>query len=224
LDKSEKVGSYFRELMDMRAVFIDRDGVICENRSDHVKSWDEFRFLPGATESLAALSRLGLPIIVITNQAIVNRGLVPASVVEDIHGRMMAEVEAYGGRIDRVMYCPHTPQEQCACRKPEPGMLLRAADEMGIDLSQSYMVGDAAADLMAAERAGCRPFLVLTGRGWQQLFSSLSSVNHFTLSRNLLAATSHIVRAELNFVEEREVWIPARTRSAQPTFSAAGRA
>jgi D-glycero-D-manno-heptose 1,7-bisphosphate phosphatase len=206
----------------MRAVFLDRDGVICENRSDHVKSWDEFRFLPGATESLAALSRLGLPIIVVTNQAAVGRGLVSASVVEDIHARMIAEVEAYGGRVDRVLYCPHTPQERCDCRKPEPGMLLRAADEMDIDLSHSYMVGDAAADLMAAERAGCRPFLVMTGRGLQQLFPSLSSVNQFTLSRNLLAATSHIVRAELDFTEEREVWIPARAASSQPSFSAVG--
>jgi HAD superfamily hydrolase (TIGR01662 family) len=87
----------------MRAIFLDRDGVICENRSDYVKSWDEFQFLPKAKDSLAALGRLGLPIIVVTNQSIINRGLVASGVVEDIHQRMMAEVKAYGGRIDRVL-------------------------------------------------------------------------------------------------------------------------
>ena len=113
----------------MRAIFLDRDGVICENRSDHVKSWDEFRFLPGAKHSLADLSRLDLPIIVVTNQAIVGRKMVPASVVDDIHRRMVAEVEAYGGRIDRVVYCPHRPEDRCSCRKPKAGMLLQVAGE-----------------------------------------------------------------------------------------------
>jgi D-glycero-D-manno-heptose 1,7-bisphosphate phosphatase len=189
----------------MRAIFLDRDGVICENRSDHVKSWEEFRFLPGARESLAALGRLGLPVIVITNQAIVGRGMVPAAVVDDIHRRMLAEVAAHGGRIDRVMYCPHRPDDACDCRKPEPGMLFQAAGEMGIDLAQSYLVGDAASDLVAGRRAGCRSFLVLTGRGWPQLLPSVRSVDRFTITRSLLVAAAHIVKAELGRLEEWEV-------------------
>ena len=93
----------------MRAIFLDRDGVICENRSDYVKSWREFEFLPGVKDSIAALSRLGLPIVVVTNQAAIGRGLVSAEAVEAIHERMVAEIAAYGGRIDRVIYCPHRP-------------------------------------------------------------------------------------------------------------------
>lgn len=189
----------------MRAIFLDRDGVICENRPDHVKSWREFRFIPGARTSLAALSHLDLPIIVVTNQAVINRGLTSASVVEEIHQRMVAEVAAYGGRIDRVIYCPHRPEEACQCRKPEPGMFQQVAEEMNIDLDDSYMVGDAMTDLMAAERIGCQSFLVLTGRGFQQLVPALHTVNgEFTITRNLMGATTHILKAELNVAHHEE--------------------
>jgi len=189
----------------MRAIFLDRDGVICENRTDHVKNWQEFRFLPGAKTSLAALSRLDLPIIVVTNQAVINRGLTSPSVVDDIHQRMIAEVVAYGGRIDRVIYCPHRPEENCKCRKPEPGMLQQVAQQMNINLTHSYMVGDALTDLMAAQRVGCQPFLVLTGRGFQQLVPALHTVNgKFTITRNLMGATTHILKAELNITHQEK--------------------
>ncbi len=198
--------------MGIRAIFLDRDGVICENRSDHVKSWSEFRFLPGAQNSLAALSRLGLPIIVVTNQAIIGRKMVPARVVNDIHRRMVAEVEASGGRIDRVVYCPHRPEERCNCRKPEPGMLLQVADEMDVDLSQSYLVGDAATDLIAGQSVGCRTFLVLTGRGMQQLLPAFRSVDCFTITLNLMGAASYIFQAELGTSYEVDVWSPIDIR------------
>jgi len=152
-----------------RAVFIDRDGVICRNRKDHVKSWEEFVFLPGVLNALVRLSRSDFLVIVITNQAIVNRGMVPVEVLEDIHRRMVRAVESVGGRIDRVLYCPHRPDENCGCRKPQPGLLLQAAREMGVDLSQSWLIGDALSDMVAARRAGCQRYMVLTGRGWQEL-------------------------------------------------------
>ncbi len=151
------------------AIFIDRDGVICRNRRDHVKSWEEFVFLSGALDALARLGRLDFRIVVITNQAIINRGIVPVDVVEDIHHRMVRAIESAGGRIDRVLYCPHRPDENCGCRKPQPGMLLQAAREMGIDLTQSWLIGDALSDMVAARRAGCQRCMVLTGRGWQEL-------------------------------------------------------
>jgi D-glycero-D-manno-heptose 1,7-bisphosphate phosphatase len=198
--------------MGRRAIFLDRDGVICENRSDHVKSWNEFRFLPGAQNSLAALGRLGLPIIVVTNQAIIGRKMVPASVVDDIHRRMVADVEASGGRIDRVVYCPHRPEDRCTCRKPEPGMLLQVADEMDIDLSQSYLIGDAATDLMAGQRVGCRTFMVLTGRGMQQLLPAFRSMDYFTITLNLMGAASYIFQAERGMSYEIDVWSPVDSR------------
>ena len=204
----------------MRAVFLDRDGVICENRSDHVKNWAEFQFLPGAKDSLAALSRLGLAVVVVTNQAVIGRGIVSVSMVDDIHRRMMAEVATFGGRIDRVVYCPHRPEENCGCRKPKAGMLLQVANEMGIDLSRSYMIGDAASDLLAGQCAGCRTFMVLTGRGLQQLVPAFHSVDgQFTITRNLMGATTHILKAELSVADDVEMPSQPYLTALQPARS-----
>lgn len=181
----------------MRAIFLDRDGVICENRPDHVKSWAEFRFLPGALHSLTQLARTGFATIVITNQAIINRGLVPASAVNDIHGRMLSDVRRVGGRIDRVMVCPHRADEVCDCRKPAPGLIRQAAAEMGIDLAHSYMIGDALTDVQAGQAAGCQTFMVMTGRGAGQLTLARSSgQNGFRVARDLQHAVDSILRLE----------------------------
>jgi len=177
------------------AIFLDRDGVICQNRSDHVKSWAEFRFLPGALEAVARLSRLTQPIVVVTNQAVINRGMVVRATVEDIHARMVRAIERAGGRVDRVMYCPHRPDEACDCRKPQPGLLHAAARDLGLDLSQSYLVGDAMTDMQAGRAAGCQCYLTLTGRGWKQLFRCLRDGERaFRVVSNLGAAADSIVR------------------------------
>ncbi len=180
-----------------RAVFIDRDGVICRNRKDHVKCWEEFVFLPGALEALAWLNCSDLLVIVITNQAIINRGMVPVEVVEDIHSRMLQAVHAAGGRIDRVLYCPHRPDENCACRKPQPGLLFQAAGEMDIDLPQSYLIGDAQSDMVAGRLAGCHRYLVLTGRGRRELLRCWRAGERgFRVTLNLNMAVRAILRAE----------------------------
>src|SRR5512133_3041926 len=155
--------------MRMPAVFLDRDGVINENRCDHVKSWDEFVFLPGVLEALRRLSELERPVVVVSNQAIIGRGVTSREVVDEIGRRMVEAVCAHGGRIDAVLYCPHRPEEGCRCRKPQPGLLTDAAGQMGLDLGASYLVGDAESDLGAARAAGCRPILVTTGRGAAEL-------------------------------------------------------
>lgn len=180
-----------------QAVFIDRDGVICSNRDDYVKSWEEFVFLPGALEALADLARSDLSIVVITNQAIINRHMVPIDVVEDIHARMVRAIEAAGGRVDRVMFCPHRAEEQCDCRKPQPGLLLMAARELSLDLPRSYVVGDAETDMRAGKAAGCRRYLVLTGRGRRQLIRCwLRGEWGFVVVPNLRAAVKAILRRE----------------------------
>lgn len=181
----------------MRAIFLDRDGVICENRADYVKSWAEFDYLPGAKTSLANLSQLNLPIVVVTNQSAIGRGIITADIVEAIHHRMVEEISAAGGRIDKVIYCPSHPNDNSPCRKPEPGMLRQAAQELGLDLAHSYMVGDAASDLMAGQRVGCRTFLVLTGRGEAQLPLALNSVeNSFTIAKDLAGVAEEIIKTE----------------------------
>lgn len=153
----------------MRAVFLDRDGVINENRADHVKCWGEFRFLPGAPEAIARLTRAGVPVFIITNQAIVNRGVVSCKVVEAINRQMVRELERKGAKVAGVAYCPHRPDEQCTCRKPEPGLLHQLAQQHGVRLQEAVLIGDARTDIEAGRAAGCETILVLTGRGAAQL-------------------------------------------------------
>jgi D-glycero-D-manno-heptose 1,7-bisphosphate phosphatase len=204
----------------MRAVFLDRDGVICKNRSDHVKSVAEFEFLPGAIESLITLSQLNLPIIVVTNQAVINRGLATTDDIEQIHRHMVAEITAHGGRINDVLYCPHRPDEQCSCRKPEPGMLLNAAQRWGISLKNSYMVGDAATDIIAGQRAGCRTLIVLTGRGTQQLVPAFRTAPQpFTICRNLSGAVDQIIKIEAEDAHA-QAGQPLNATGFQPAYPA----
>jgi D-glycero-D-manno-heptose 1,7-bisphosphate phosphatase len=149
----------------MGAIFLDRDGVINLNRADHVKSWDEFEFIPGALNSIAELTTTGLPIFVVTNQAAVNRGLLSVDELAGIHSRMLAEVERVGGHIKQVYYCPHDSHENCVCRKPKSGMLQIAAAEHNLNLQQSVIVGDAWTDIGAGAEVGASGILVMTGRG-----------------------------------------------------------
>jgi D-glycero-D-manno-heptose 1,7-bisphosphate phosphatase len=152
-----------------RAVFLDRDGVINENRSEYVKSWDEFHFLPGALASLARLAQSPFSIVVVSNQSAINKGLVSWAEVNQVNAQMVRQVKANGGRIDGIYVCPHRPDEGCRCRKPEPGLLLQAAAELSIDLRSSFLVGDALADMQAGLNGRCLPLLVLTGRGQEEL-------------------------------------------------------
>lgn len=150
------------------AIFLDRDGVINENLPGHVKSWAEFSFIPEALESIRRLTETGLPIFIVTNQGMINNGQAPLSALEEIHANMLQHIHDAGGRVQQVYYCPHTRDEHCGCRKPEPGMLLAAAEAYDIDLSQSFMVGDAWTDVQAGLSVGARSIFVLTGRGPQQ--------------------------------------------------------
>ena len=178
------------------AIFIDRDGVINENRADHVKSWSEFRFLPGAVEAIARLTRAGMRVFVVTNQAIVNRGMVSRSTIDEVNAAMVDEIERRGGRIEAVAYCPHRPDESCACRKPQPGLLLSLAGRFGLDLTNSTIVGDALSDVEAGRAVGSRAILVLTGRGREQLARAmLAGLAEFTVVDDLAAAADLLVGA-----------------------------
>jgi D-glycero-D-manno-heptose 1,7-bisphosphate phosphatase len=145
------------------ATFLDRDGVIIENRADYVKSLAETQFIPGALEALARLAQRDGLIVIVTNQAAIGRQIITRETAEAINAHIVAHVRAVGGRVDGVYLCPHRPDEGCACRKPAPGMLLQAAAELDIDLPASVMIGDATSDLQAALAAGVKPIFLLTG-------------------------------------------------------------
>lgn len=187
--------------MGQPAIFLDRDGVLNENRDDHVKCWSEFKFLSGSLAALSILAKLPYPIITVTNQAIINRGIVSANTVEDIHQRMLDEVTRTSGRIDGIYYCPHSAEETCDCRKPEPGLLLRAAEDLELDLSRSVFVGDATSDILAGHRAGCATVLVLTGRGRRSQAELLN--NPFVAPDAVAADLFEATAAILNLLIER---------------------
>ncbi len=151
--------------MPRRGIFLDRDGVLCENLPTYVKSWAEFRWLPAALGGMHVLARVGLPVIMVTNQSVVNRGLTTLASVASIHARMRAEIEQSGGRLDAIYECPHRPDEGCNCRKPGALLFRRAAAEWSLDLGSSYLIGDSRADLHAGWNLGMTVLLVRTGLG-----------------------------------------------------------
>lgn len=180
-----------------RAVFLDRDGTINENRPDHVKRLDEFVFLPGALDAIRLLATTPLALIVISNQSVINRGFAPARVIAAINQHMLDAVNAGGGRLDGIYICPHRPDEHCACRKPRPGLLEQAQRAHNLDLAGSYMVGDAATDVELALNAGCRPVLVLTGRGAAQAAHLTAEQRRQThVARDLQEAAAWILKQE----------------------------
>lgn len=150
------------------AILLDRDGVILENRDDYVKTLDEARFTPGALAALARLAASGHPIVIVTNQSGIGRGLIAPATAEAISQMLLQRVEAAGGRIDGVYVCPHAPEAGCACRKPAPGLLLAAASALDLDLAESVLIGDAVSDVLAGQAVGARSILVRTGRGAQE--------------------------------------------------------
>lgn len=118
------------------AILLDRDGVINQKRADYVKSWQEFQLLPGVLAALRRLATLPIPIVVITNQSAIGRGLVALATVAAMHDQLAQVVHTAGGRLDGFFVCPHHPTAGCACRKPQPGLLLQAARHFGFDLGQ----------------------------------------------------------------------------------------
>jgi histidinol-phosphate phosphatase family protein len=171
-----------------RAVFVDRDGVINRNRPGGVVSWDDFEFLPGALEGLARLTQGGYRVVVITNQANIGRGLLTRARLDDLHRRMRQEIMTAGGAIVAVYHCEHLPEDECDCRKPAPGLLLQASAELGIDLTETYFIGDHDTDLQAALAAGARPLIVRSGRG-----RDMAGTAHALVADDLCAAADLII-------------------------------
>ena len=134
------------------AIFLDRDGVIIENHPDYVRSWDDVIFYPQALSALAQICQSPYAIVLITNQSAVGRGIISINMAWAINQQLVDVVQQSGGRIDGVYMCPHAPWEGCDCRKPKPGLFLQAAQELGLDLGRSLMIGDALTDLPVGQR------------------------------------------------------------------------
>jgi D-glycero-D-manno-heptose 1,7-bisphosphate phosphatase len=149
----------------MSFIILDRDGVINYESGEYIKSPEEWVPIPGSLEAIAHLNRAGFRVIVATNQSGVARGLYDLDMLDRIHEKLMHELAAVGGYVDEIFFCPHHPNDHCLCRKPKPGLLHRIQEKYAINLTETFFIGDSIVDVQAAEIAGCRPLLVLSGKG-----------------------------------------------------------
>ena len=150
-------------------LILDRDGVINKDSSEFVKSPGEWLPLPGSIGAIASLSRAGYTVAVASNQSGLARGLFDRSALRAMHRKLRSLVGAEGGRVDRIVICPHGPDDNCNCRKPKPGLLTRLARHYNTSLEGVPVVGDSLRDLQAAANAGAFPVLVRTGNGRRTL-------------------------------------------------------
>jgi D,D-heptose 1,7-bisphosphate phosphatase len=160
-----------RDVENMRAVFLDRDGTINEEVG-YLKRLEDLKLIPGSSEAIRLINDAGMKTVVVTNQSGIARGFFGEEFVETVHRSLSEMLRREGAFIDRFYYCPHHPtagkapyRKACQCRKPEPGMLLQAAQDLNLDLAQSYVVGDMLKDLTVAQRVGAKGILVRTGYG-----------------------------------------------------------
>lgn len=178
------------------AVFLDRDGTINEEVG-HLDSLEKLRIFPAAFEAVRMLNESGMRVIVVTNQSGVARGFFNEAFVETVHEQIRKRFREKGAFIDYFYYCPHHPTEgigeyrvECGCRKPEPGMLLRASAELGVDLPSSYVVGDTARDVELAARCSAAGILVKTGYGME---TALSGIEPVYIAEDILDAARWIL-------------------------------
>jgi D-glycero-D-manno-heptose 1,7-bisphosphate phosphatase len=146
-------------------VMVDRDGVINEDSTEFIKSVAEWRPIEGSLEAIAALTRAGWRVVVVTNQSGIGRGLYDEATLAKIHEHMHARVRAAGGELAGVYYCPHLPEDGCDCRKPRPGMFRAVERDLGVAVRGAPYIGDRISDIEAADNVGARPVLVRTGTG-----------------------------------------------------------
>jgi D-glycero-D-manno-heptose 1,7-bisphosphate phosphatase len=171
-----------------KAVFLDRDGVINRKplEGEYVTRWEEMEILPEVAGAVVQLNQADFKVIVVTNQRCIAKGLVTDAEVEAIHQRMCRALANVGATIDAVYYCPHEKQPPCTCRKPAPGMLLLAAREHGIDLAESWMIGDSDIDIAAGRSAGCKTALLVGTNEKNAVNADLSSTSLLDTLRTIL--------------------------------------
>jgi D-glycero-D-manno-heptose 1,7-bisphosphate phosphatase len=149
----------------MKLVILDGEGTLHEDEAAAIEDPEAWQPLPGALEAVAKLNHAGWHVVLATNQPGLGRGVYEVAALNAVHARMHRMLAAVGGRIDAVFYCPHTPDDGCACRKPGAALFEQIGGRFGIELAGTQVVGDSLEDLLAGVAAGCTPHLVLTGLG-----------------------------------------------------------
>ncbi|MGI0009880.1 MAG: D-glycero-beta-D-manno-heptose 1,7-bisphosphate 7-phosphatase [Nitrosopumilaceae archaeon] len=161
------------------AIFLDRDGVINQERKNYVKNLDEFLILDGVADAIKILKQNNFLVIVITNQSVINRNLLSIEMLDKIHAHLQNYLKKNGTYIDAIYYCPHLPEDNCSCRKPKPGLLLQAVRDFQINLEKSWMIGNSITDIDTAKVVGCNWILLEKGQNLLQAVKKLVS-DHWT--------------------------------------------
>jgi D-glycero-D-manno-heptose 1,7-bisphosphate phosphatase len=181
------------------AVFLDRDGTIIEDVG-YLHRSDQLAIFPWTIDAIRALNRAGLPVIVVTNQSAIARGILTEPALDEIHRELDRALTAGGATVDAYYYCPHHPDGRiveyaivCGCRKPAAGMIERAERDLGVDPGRSYVVGDSWADVGLARAVGARAVLVRSGHGAEQEASRPPHLDADAVLDNLAAAASWIL-------------------------------
>jgi D-glycero-D-manno-heptose 1,7-bisphosphate phosphatase len=192
-----------------RAVFLDRDGTLIEEVG-YLDRLERLAFFPFSVDAVRVLNRAGFAVVVITNQAGIARGIVHEAFVEEAHRHIADRLQAGGARIDGFYYCPHYPEgtvEQyrrtCDCRKPQPGLLRRAAADLDLDLERSFVVGDRWHDLAAGHAVGARGILVRTGLGWKDEAAPHPGTVPDAIVDNLMDAAAWILERPFDMAQGR---------------------
>lgn len=180
---------------DIKLLILDRDGVINHDSEHYIKSPEEFIPIEGSLEAIAALNKAGYLVTVATNQSGVGRGYYSIETLEDIHVKLNSLLTQVGGRIDLLVYCPHTPEDHCSCRKPKPGLIQTILHRFPeIRPSEVLMVGDSLRDLEAAWEEGCHTVLVRTGKGEETLKKHLERLKDVMVFEDLREVVGEMVK------------------------------
>ncbi len=196
-----------------KVIFLDRDGVINKDSPSYIRTWADIEFLPGSIAAISRLTAAGYTIIIISNQSVIGRKMSSPEELEVIFNNMRTEIEAGGGEILDVFYCPHLPEDGCECRKPAPGMVHQAAEKYDIDLSSAGFIGDSAKDMVCGKTAGCA-FCILVESGCrsdeekQKLVRLGITPDH--VAADLAAAAKWIIKAGCALEPDKSALQPRR--------------
>jgi D-glycero-D-manno-heptose 1,7-bisphosphate phosphatase len=203
-----------------RGVFIDRDGTLIEE-TGYLNDLSRLKLFPYSVDAVRQLNRAAFTVVVVTNQAGIARGIVPATFLETAHAHLSRAMDAGGARIDRYYHCPHHPDgivpglsRACDCRKPAPGLWLQASRELSIDLSQSYTIGDRWLDVRAGRAAGTRTVMVRTGYGEGEARARTDGVAADAIVSDFAAAVGWILQQDATGASSPGIAAPPRPSSA----------
>lgn len=187
-----------------KIIFLDRDGVINQDSPEYIKSWTEFQFLPRSIAALKILKQNLFQVFIVTNQSAINRRMISRGTLNHIHSRMKTEIEAGGGSIQDIFYCPHILQDRCSCRKPKPGLLFSAQKKYRLTLPSAYLVGDSAKDIECATHAGCGGAILVKTGNYIEAKCTLSEkkIEPVHIATDLFDAVDWIVQHPLHPIDK----------------------